>query len=237
MNCTIWIIFVFACFCAAPSSGLHVTQPAPTMQKIDDRMYIDRAESGPMMNSTDLMAFLMQSVSMFRKEQIPFTLFHGTALHLYRKDTAFIDDDVDFLIPAEHFHRVKRLLVANGLEVVYETSYFMRTGSVDIYKDSGDPEYVCERQSLLGYPRSMIEPYFTIDNSMTGPITVPSKTQDFLVANYGEGWRVPQDKKPNSISIARLHWNKNCKQYHRHAERNQACNSVWHGLNRWCPGK
>jgi len=201
------------------------------------------------MNSSYLTASLMQSARMFAKEQIPFTLFHGTALHLYRGDDTFSDDDVDFLIPAEHFHRVKPMLIANQLEVVYETSYFLRIeslskdgiGPVDMYKDLGDPQYVCDRQTELGYPRSMIEPYqrsYIVDNSAKVPIGMPAKIPEFLVANYGKDWRHRRPRwKPVSFeSEAMLHWKNNCTMYIGKQEANQACKSTSPslGVNPWC---
>lgn len=221
-------------------------RPSSENRNIDDTSRM-RTTSGPLTTSEDLRVSLVKGVQLFREANITFCIMYGAALHLYRKDLNYTDDDVDFLVPAEHFHRVKLILREKNIPVFYETSYFLQTaglaqdggGPIDIYQDPGDPQYFCDRQTELAFPRSMIEPYSRWDiteNSTAITVAMPSKIEDFLVASYGEDFRVPQPgkKSQEGTDPGKVFWEDNCRAYHGKRERNKACGTKWHGLNQWC---
>lgn len=206
-----------------------------------------REGGGPLTTSAFLIGKLTRAVAMFQKYGVPATVFYGSSLHLYRNDTSFYDDDVDFLVPSQHWHMVKPMLQDSNMEIFYETSYFVRAedhdlsgGGLDIYKRIEDAHYICERQTWLGYPRSMVDPplkWNLLMNSSNVSVDLPGQIIDFLVSSYGSDWRVPQAGKKPTNSEARDNWNKHCTQYHGHAEPNRACGHPVSRPNTWCPAK
>ena len=145
------------------------------------------------------------------KQGIKFWLTSGTLLGAWR-EKSFIghDMDIDVCVFAEHRDEAKKILQENGFELLHEYgvvgsgvkehAYELNGVKIDVFYVEKEEDkfsvYVFFKEKAeqtdfnvikILYPETGFVPY----SFMYGEFLIPEKTIEYLVANYGENFMIP----------------------------------------------
>jgi len=213
---------------SASNSFQEHSSSAATSSNSSQDMEMDM-DMGPRVDRRAREDGFIQTVKAFKAAGIKFVTFGGGALGMIRDGRMPPhDDDVDFLVPSEHFAKATGVLgnlKYNGHKGgrphsgkvslrmgPWVTPHFLKArgygwGPVEVWKTtaSRNANYLCVPHWKTVIPASLFFPARMVTTKIPGAggltVPVPKNPQGFVKHFYGPNWRTPSGAKPNNFNM------------------------------------